>query len=111
MKAIDNLIRLFKINNHPEYAESDIFQKFIEEKKVEHELEEMTQDLENYSDEDLLELVEANNILCQNSYYSYFKQSFTANNPLVIGEHIELICDVLTLAERAYLKIKILKQG
>lgn len=52
MKAIDNLIRLFKINNHPEYAESDIFQKFIEEKKVEHELEEMTQDLEKYSDED-----------------------------------------------------------
>lgn len=106
MKAIDNLIRLFKINNHPEYAESDIFHKFIEEKKAEHELEEMTQDLENYSDEDLLELVEANNILCQNSYYSYFKQSFTANNPLVIGEHIELICDVLTLAERGLFKDK-----
>ena len=35
MKAIDNLIRLFKINNHPEYAESEIFHKFIEEKKVE----------------------------------------------------------------------------
>lgn len=106
MKAIDNLIRLFKINNQPEYAESDIFHKFIEEKKAEHELEEMTQELEKYSSNELLELVEANNILCQNSYYSYFKQSFTTNNPLVLGEHIELICDVLTLAERGLFKDK-----
>lgn len=104
MKAIENLKRLFKINNCLEYSNNKIFKDFIE-------LKELEQDLENYlnsTDEIPLDkikyLKKTNEFLCQESYYSYFKQSFPAQTPLILGEHIELICDVLTLAERGLFK-------
>lgn len=104
MKAIENLKRLFKINNCLEYSNNKIFKDFIE-------LKELEQDLENYlnsTDEIPLDkikyLKKTNEFLCKESYYSYFKQSFPAQNPLILGEHIELICDVLTLAERGLFK-------
>lgn len=106
MHALNNLKRFFKLNNHPEYQYSDIFKKFIELKVMEKEFEEGIQDLENCTDEELNLFTEVNKYLCRESYYSYFKQSFTANYPLVAGEHIELICDILTLAEQGLFRDK-----
>lgn len=104
MRQIENIKRFFKLNNHSEYADSYIFKEFVELKKMEKELEENIQHLEDCTDEQIEIYVKVNEYLCKESYYSYFKQSFTTNYPLVLGEHIELICDILTLAERGLFK-------
>lgn len=44
--------------------------------------------------------------LVQNSYYTYFKLTFPASNPLVEGKHIRLLCNILTRAERGEFKDK-----
>ena len=102
IKAIKNLKRLFEINNHPEYYLDPIFQEFIELKRQEKEVEEILK--QELSDDEQKQILGIILELCQESYYSYFKQSFPAQNPLILGEHIELICDVLTLAERGLFK-------
>lgn len=104
IKAIENLKRLFEINNCLEYVKNPIFIDFVKLKKREKEIEEILKN--NISKEFQKELVKIIFKLCRESYYSYFKQSFPAQNPLVLGEHIELICDVLTLAERGLFKDK-----
>lgn len=42
--------------------------------------------------------------LVQNSFYTYFKMSFPASNPLILGKHIRLLCNILTRAERGEFK-------
>ena len=104
MRAIENLKRLFKINNCLEYSESKIFKDFIELKELEQELEDYLNSIDEIPLDKIKYLQKTNKYLCKESYYSYFKQSFPAQNPLILGEHIELICDVLTLAERGLFK-------
>ena len=41
IKAIENLKRLFNLNNHPEYSQDPIFLDFIELKRQEKEVEEI----------------------------------------------------------------------
>lgn len=43
--------------------------------------------------------------LAQNSYYTYFKMTFPASDPLIDGKHVRLLCNILTRAERGDLKI------
>lgn len=104
MKAIDNLIRFFKLNNYPEYANNEIFKNFINIKKQEKELEDLLNTYDDFTDEEKKEIEEVNKTFCKESYYSYFKQSFSSSHPLILGEHIELICDILTLAEAGLFK-------
>lgn len=118
MKSIENLIRFFKINNAEHLQYTNIFNDFCLTKKVEKLLSKRTKELlkevesvgfENISndlDNEITEILTNQRQISKESYYSYFKQTFPANNPLVEGEHIELICDILTLAEMGLFKDK-----
>lgn len=50
------------------------------------------------------EIITLNKYLITESYYSYFKNTFPNSNPLIRGRHIELICDILTLASLGVIK-------
>lgn len=88
-----------------ELANTDTFKEFVELKVMEKEIEDLLQDT-SISDDEAKEIYQAGLEMAKLSYYSYFKLTFTANNPLVLGKHIELICDVLTLAEMGLFKDK-----
>ena len=105
IEQIKHLVKLFEINGFYELKDTDIFKEFIEIKEQEV-LIENTLHCDNLCEEDIRTLYEASMDICKLSYYSYFKLTFTANNPLVLGRHIELICDVLTLAEMGLFKDK-----
>lgn len=105
MKSIENLKRFFKINNAEKLEETNIFKKFIKIKKTEKALSDEIKKLDKAAELDIkIELIKLQRQISKLSYYSYFKETFTSNNPLVEGEHIELICDILTLAEMGLLK-------
>lgn len=104
MKEIENLKRLFKLNNHSEYSQSPIFKDFIRIKKAEKDLEDILNSDKELTFNEKIAIEDINDTLCKESYYSYFKQTFPVANPLILGEHIELICDILTLAERGLFK-------
>ena len=111
MKSIENLIRFLKINKAEHLQHTNIFNEFFLTKKVEitlsNRIKELLKELdrigiENISedlDNEITEVLTFQRQVSKESYYSYFKETFPSNNPLVEGEHIELICDVLTLAE------------
>ncbi|MGL5715240.1 MAG: phage terminase large subunit, partial [Paraclostridium sp.] len=93
------------INKMDHLKDSEIFKEFIEIKQYEKEIESLLQS-SSLSDEDMDNLYQASIEVARMSYYTYFKLTFTANNPLVLGKHIELICDILTLAEMGLFKDK-----
>ena len=111
MKSIENLIRFLKINKAEHLQHTNIFNEFFLTKKVEitlsNRIKELLKELdrigiENISedlDNEITEVLTFQRQVSKESYYSYFKETFPSNNPLIEGEHIELICDVLTLAE------------
>ncbi|MGL5707500.1 MAG: phage terminase large subunit [Aeromonas sp.] len=105
IEPIRYLINLFRINKMDHLKESEIFKEFIEIKQYEKEIESLLQS-SSLSDEDMDNLYQASIEVARMSYYTYFKLTFTANNPLVLGKHIELICDILTLAEMGLFKDK-----
>ncbi|MGL5717240.1 MAG: terminase large subunit domain-containing protein [Paraclostridium sp.] len=105
IEPIRYLINLFKINKMDHLKDSEIFKEFIEIKQYEKEIESLLQS-NSLSDEDMDNLYQASIEVARMSYYTYFKLTFTANNPLVLGKHIELICDILTLAEMGLFKDK-----
>ena len=105
IEQIKHLVKLFEINGFYELKDTNIFKEFIEIKEQEVLIENTLQ-CDNLCEEDIRTLYEASMDICKLSYYSYFKLTFTANNPLVLGRHIELICDVLTLAEMGLFKDK-----
>lgn len=116
MKNIENIIRFFKINDAEHLQHTNIFNKFCLNKKVEKiiskrikEILEITnkngvQKIDDNLKLEVDDILTAQRQLSKVSYYSYFKETFPANNPLVEGEHIELICDILTLAESGLFK-------
>ncbi|MGL5624152.1 hypothetical protein, partial [Cetobacterium sp.] len=111
MKNIENLIRFFKINDAEHLQHTNIFNKFCLNKKVEKAISKRIkeileiikkngfQNIDNDLKLEVNDLLTNQRQISKESYYSYFKETFPANNPLVEGEHIELICDILTLAE------------
>lgn len=102
MKPLENLERFIRLNNFEEVLETEEWMKFCKIKNTEKELEEFARG--DLTTEQKKSVIKINNNLCKKSYYSYFKMTFTANNPLVLGQHIELICDVLTLADMGVFK-------
>ncbi|MGL5713156.1 MAG: phage terminase large subunit [Paraclostridium sp.] len=108
MRAIENLIRFFKINKAEQLQHTEIFQKFSKIKKLEKSIQAKIKEIvlkkREFSRDEKVELLKIQRQISKDSYYSYFKETFPANNPLVEGEHIELICDILTLAELGLFK-------
>lgn len=116
MKNIENIIRFFKINDAEHLQHTNIFNDFCLNKKFEMKVSSIIKKIlkiideigaENITSEldaEINELLTYQRQLSKDSYYSYFKETFPANNPLVEGEHIELICDILTLAEAGLFK-------
>lgn len=108
MKSIENLKRFLTINKASDLIDSDIFKEFITTKKVEFvislEIKDIVRKNFDVPLDEKKKILKAQRQVSKKSYYSYFKETFPANNPLVEGEHIELICDILTLAEMGLFK-------
>ena len=98
MKALNKFLKI----NGLDILNQDKYEQFLEIKELEKELEQIKP--QNLSKEDLFEILKLNNYLITKSYYSYFKNQFSNNNPLIWGRHIELICDILTLATHGIIK-------
>ncbi|MGL5593845.1 MAG: terminase large subunit domain-containing protein, partial [Cetobacterium sp.] len=108
MKAIENLIRFLKINKAEHLQHTNQFEKYSKIKKLEKVIQDNIKQIvfekKEVTKEEKIELLKIQRRISKDSYYSYFKETFPANNPLVEGEHIELICDILTLAEMGLFK-------
>ncbi|MEG3013110.1 MAG: phage terminase large subunit [Cetobacterium sp.] len=116
MKSIENLKRFLNINNSDYLQHTNIFNEFCLNKKVENTLsirikeilkiinENGFENIDQELKEEITEVLTYQRQISKESYYSYFKETFPSNNPLVEGEHIELICDILTLAESGLFK-------
>lgn len=98
MKYLNKFLEL----NDLEILDQEKYQEFLEIKGAEKYIE--TLEVEKLDLEELKEMIELNKYLITQSYYSYFKFTFPDNNPLIRGRHIELICDILTLATKGIIK-------
>lgn len=101
---INPYLRNFLDKNNISYnLDTTRFKEFLEIKRLEKELEELAYS-PNLTDEDKKQIYLIHKNLITRSYFSYFKDTWPAANPLIYGKHIELICDILTMATMGIIK-------
>ncbi|ACZ09685.1 phage terminase large subunit [Sebaldella termitidis] len=98
MKALNRFLEL----NNLEILNKERYEKFLEIKNIEKYIENL--EINKLKVEEMKEIITLNKYLITESYYSYFKNTFPNSNPLIRGRHIELICDILTLASLGVIK-------
>ena len=98
MKALNRFLEL----NNLEILNKEKYEKFLEIKSIEKYIENL--EINELKVEEMKEIITLNKYLIKESYYSYFKNTFPNSNPLIRGRHIELICDILTLASLGVIK-------
>ena len=101
-RAIGAVLKFCEMNDIAVNIANFQWKEFFAIKEAEHQLEEV--DIRTLGVSDQIEILNLHNELILQSYYSYFKDTFSATNPLIKGRHIELLCDLLTLAVMGIIK-------
>lgn len=101
-RAIEAVLKFCEMNDIAVNRANFQWKEFFAIKEAEHQLEEV--DIRTLGVSDQIEILNLHNELILQSYYSYFKDTFSATNPLIKGRHIELLCDLLTLAVMGIIK-------
>ena len=101
-RAIEAVLKFCEMNEIAVNIANFQWKEFFAIKEAEHQLEEI--DIRTLGVSDQIEILNLHNELILQSYYSYFKDTFSATNPLIKGRHIELLCDLLTLAVMGLIK-------
>ena len=101
-RAIEAVLKFCEMNEIAVNIANFQWKEFFAIKEAEHQLEEI--DIRTLGVSDQIEILNLHNELILQSYYSYFKDTFSSTNPLIKGRHIELLCDLLTLAVMGLIK-------
>lgn len=101
-RAVEIVFRFCEKNNINYNPSNHKWREFFSIKQAEHTLEEL--DIRTLGRKEQIDIINTHNELIVMSYYSYFKDTFSATNSLIKGKHIELLCDILTLAVMGLIK-------